>query len=243
MAAALERAGGAFVALLRSLTREEGGMPIPGMRWTVTDTAIHMLNILRRGMGDRRRGDTLAGLAELNDLEISEVTVADVHEVADLLEADVATYAGLLGGLTDDAASSAVIDLHAGVRSDIPTGLSYQLFDYLAHGYDIATATHRSWDVPAPEAALVLRAALPALGPWVRPEILAGARQRTAFLLSDQGVGLEIVVGGGTYRVQQGPRDSTDWTADPVELFMAMAGRMESAVPEVARVASWYEPI
>lgn len=29
----------------------------------------------------------------------------------------------------------------------------------------------------------------------------------------------------------------------PVELFMAMAGRIVSAVPEVARIASRYEPI
>jgi len=245
MVAGLGRAGRAFVDLLRTLDAEDASQQCPGMAWTAAETAAHMINIVRRGMGDRRRSGTLAGLADQNDIGIGEIATRDPAELATLLEADLTEYLALLATLDEATARATVVRLHAGVKADVSTALSYQLFDELAHGDDIARATGRPWDIPAAEAALVLRAGLPALTPWVKSDVLAGAVQRTSFAMPDAGAGdgIEIEVGEGRYDVRAVDAAEVEWDADPVHLFLALAGRREPQGDDVTRVAGWYQPI
>jgi uncharacterized protein (TIGR03083 family) len=243
MVPALEAAGRNFVALLRTLEPADGDRPVPAMTWTVAETAVHMLNIVRRGVGDRRRADSLEGLAQLNDQCIDEIPERQLGAIADLIETDTKREIDLLAGATDDVIRSRVIDLHAGVRADIPTALSYQLFDFLGHGFDIARATGRTWKIDPAHAALVLRASLPALRPWVTDDANSGSRQRIVVTFPEADSALAVQTGGRAYRVEPATTDEADAKIDPVELFLALAGRQDASDPAVDQLASWYAPI
>lgn len=240
---ALGAAGTAFVELLRALDPAEGERPVPGMTWTVAETAVHMLNVLRRGLGDRRRSETVEGLAELNDLSITEVPERDVSVIADMMETDLRTYLDLLSGVTDEQGAGSVVRLHAGLKADLPTALSYQLFDFLGHGYDIATATGRDWVLPSDQLVLGFRACVPALGPWVLDEVLAGTSRRVELTFPGVDFALVAEVGEGRYEVHAAERGVAAEEVDPAEAFLTIAGRRASQDPVIAELASWYRPI
>lgn len=243
MVPALDAAGRKFVALLRSLEPADGDRQVPAMTWTVAETAVHVLTIVRRGLGDRRRADSLEGLAQLNDKCIDEIPERQLGAIADLIETDMKRYIDLLAGATNDVVRSRVIDLHTGVRADIPTALSYQLFDFLAHGFDIARATGRPWKIDPAHAALVLRASLPALRPWVTNDAISGPSQRVVVAFPDAEVALAIETGERAYRVEPATTEEADVQIDPVDLFLALAGRQDTSDPAVGQLASWYAPI
>lgn len=243
MVPALEAAGDNFVGLLRSLEPTDGDRPVPAMKWTVAETAVHMLTIVRRGLGDRRRADSLEGLAQLNDQCIDEIPERQVEAIADLIETDMKRYIDLLAGVTDDVAASRVVPLHSEVQADLPTALSYQLFDFLAHGFDIARASGRPWKIDPPYAALVLRASLPALRPWVTNDAMSGPPQRTVISFPNADFALAIQTGDGAYQVQPATTDEADAQIDPVDLFLALVGRQKASNPAVNRLAGWYAPI
>jgi uncharacterized protein (TIGR03083 family) len=243
MVPALDAGGRNFVGVLRSLEPTDGDRPVPPTKWTVAETAVHVLTIIRRGLGDRRRADSLEGLAQLNDQCIDEIPERQVEAIADLIETDMKRYIDLLAALTDDVADLRVVPLHAEVQADLPTALSYQLFDFLAHGFDIARATGRPWKIDPHHAALVLRASLPAIRPWVTNDAISGPRQRTVISFPDADFALALQTGDGAYQVQPATTDEADVEIDPVDLFLALAGRQKASDPTVGRLASWYAPI
>lgn len=248
MAKAIEEAGAQFVALLRSLDADDGGRPVPGLRWTAAETAAHMLTIVRRGTGDQRRASSLEGLAALNDQCVAEVEARDVHEIADALEQELARLGRGLGRLDDDAAASIRVELHAGVTTDVAAAVSYILFDLLGHGWDIAGATGRPWAVDPALAALDLHACLPILVPWVKASVLDGPGQRLALGFPTDADAVVVEAGDGAYSARDEPRQSVAEVTevaevDPVETFLALAGRAPATTAPVQRLASWFEPI
>ena len=240
----LGEAGGAFVTLLRSAPASSGDTPIPHMKWTVAETAAHMVTILRRGTKDFRRSETLEGLAELNDLCIGEVESRDLHELADLVEKELARLGRGIDALDDETAAALPFDLHAGVTANVPSALSYLLFDFLGHGWDIAQALGQEWTIQPHLAALDLHAALPIFNPWARAEAVAGEPQRIALVFGPDDDALVVKVGGGTYRAQNQSRQDVADTVeiDPVETFLAVSGRVPASDPIAIRLASWFEP-
>lgn len=239
----LREAGAQFTALLRDLAPGDGATPVPGMTWTVAETAVHMLTIVRRGTGDMRRSDSMPGLAVLNDECIAEVDTRDPGEIADLLETELARLTRGLARVDEATAASMAVPLHAGVTANLASALSYALFDLLAHGLDIARATGREWVVDPQLAALDLHAALPIIGPWVKEAVRSGPRQRLALTFPDDGDAIVLQVGEGSYAAQNEARAADAEEVDPVDAFLAVAGRRVSQSPTVARLAAWFEPI
>ena len=244
MRAALSEAGGQFVALLRSAPASSGDVPVPHMKWTVADTAAHMATILRRGTKDFRRAESLEGLAELNDVCIGEIDSRDVHELADLVEKELARLGRGIEALDDDTAAAFPFDLHAGVTANVPSALSYPLFDFLGHGWDIAQALGKQWTIEPHLAALDLHAVFPIFEPWARREVLGGELQRLALVFGPHDDALVVEVGDGTYRAQNQNREAANdiVEVDPVETFLAVSGRASATDPTATRIASWFEP-
>lgn len=246
MVPAVAGTGEQFVGLLRDLEPEDGGRPVPGMAWTVAETATHMLTILRRAQ-DPRRSDTLDGLAQLNALQITEIEERELRSLADLIEGHVHVIRriGSAGRVLSALRIGRWINfpLHVGLWADVPTASSYVLFDLLAHGDDIARATGRPWTIAPDCAALVLRSSLPALLPWVSPEALDGPRDHTTFTFPDADDAFAVGLGDGDYTVQPVARRHATVELDPVDLFLAIAGRREPATDTIARISAWYQPI
>jgi uncharacterized protein (TIGR03083 family) len=238
--------GERFVGLLRALDPDEAERQVPGMDWTVGETATHMLTIFRRA-ADPRRSTTLEGLAELNDVQIAEVDTRDVRLLADGIEAHLVVLhrIGSVGTVLWALRVGRWINvpLHMGLWADMPTASSYMLLDCLAHGDDIARATGRAWDIPQDHAALALRSSLPALGTWARREVLDGPPQQARFTFPAADFALCAEVGEGAYRVRPIDMDRADVEVDPVNLFLAITGRREPEDEAATRIAAWYQPI
>ena len=245
MVDAVDAAGDQFIAQLNELEPADGERAAPGLTWTVGEVAAHMLNIVNRGLGDRRRSETIPGLADLNKLCVSEVDTRVPAEIADRIKADKATLVGILRGHDPEAAAQRTFPLHGGLVTNVPSALSYMLFDFLGHGLDVARGTDREWQIDPEYAALDLHAILPILGPWADAAVLAGPPQRLAISFRGDGDAIVVELGDGEYRAQNYSRDEVDDVAevDPVATFLAIAGREPASNPVAARLASWFNPI
>jgi uncharacterized protein (TIGR03083 family) len=237
MVDAIERTSARFVELLRSLEPADAKRPVPGLDWDVAQTAAHLVGIVMRGTGDRRRAPTVQELGDLNKQQIHEIDLDDLAAIADLLEARLEQQLALLPHATGDEP----FELHAGLFASVKTALSYELFDLLVHGHDIASATGREWTIDPADAALDVLAALPALEPWLRPEIRDGTRRRVSFTFPQIRHTINVQTGGSVYVVSLD--DAPAATVDPVEMLLAISGRKESSDPTVRELASWFLPI
>lgn len=245
MVSAVDRAGDEFVRLLCDLNPEDGSLPVPGLDWTVGEVAVHMLTVIRRGLGDRRRADSVPGLGELNDLCIEEVETRRPLEVADMLSADKDSFVELLRAVGPERAEESRVWLHSGITTNAPTSLSYVVFDLVVHGLDIARATGRSWHADPKAAAAALHAGMAALAPWVSADVLAGPAQRVEITFPGHTDAVVIELGSGSYRAVNlaGEELPEAIEVDPVELLFALAGRQTSSDPTVSRIAGWFDPI
>ena len=245
MGAAVGSAGGSFAALVACLSENDAATKVPDLTWTVADTAAHMLVILRRGTGDRRRADYLAGLAELNDATVEEIPTRRPDELAQLLAAEVSALTSMLGMIDAATADDLHLKLHAGVHTNVTSGLSYILFDLLVHGYDIAAATSRPWTIDPQFAALDLHAALPIFEPWAKRELVSGNARRVAITFPGDPLATVVDIGGGAYVAQNHPVAEVEGAddVDPVEALLAVAGRIPPTSEPLERLASLYEPI
>ncbi len=194
MVSAIERTSSRFIALLRSLGLDDGRKPVPGLDWDVAQTAAHLIGIVMRGTGDRRRAPTVQELGDLNLTQITEIGEQDIPAIADALEQRLARQLAMLSAATGDEP----FELHAGLFASVKTALSYELWDFLVHGYDIARATGRSWTVDPSDAALDVLAVLPALEPWVRSDVRSGPEKQIAFTFSQIEQAIVVTVGDGS---------------------------------------------
>lgn len=243
MVRAVREAGVQFVSLLKEVPPADGATSVPGLEWTVAETAVHMLTIVRRGTGDMRRSDSLPGLAALNDQCIDEVETRDPAEIAAALEHEVERLTRALSRIDAATAESMAVVLHAGITSNLPSALSYVLFDFLVHGLDIARATQYDWSIDPAQAALGLHACLPLLAPWVKDGVRSGPTQRMAMSFPGDDDAIVLHVGEGTYAAQNEARRADADEVDPVDVLLAIAGRAPTQSPTVARLADWFEPI
>lgn len=237
-----EAAGCRFVTHLREMDPALGSEIVPGLKWTVAETAAHMLSVVRRGTTDFRRSETLTGIAELNDTCIAETEERDLRVLADLIEAAIAKLEVVLRATSEEDAAAAAFPLHVGVIANVPTALSYCIFDFLGHGYDITLPTGNP-AIPNPaEAGITLHAIFPALRPWVREDVLSGPPLRATFSFVPD-VALVVRSGQGVWEVAPVSKREVDSEVDASELFLAIAGRVESADANVRHIAEWFFPI
>ena len=83
--AALDESGKRFVSMVRGLDPDRAARPVPGLAWAAVETAAHVVTVLGRLLGDRRRAATNEGVAELNATCLSEYTDRDINDIADRL--------------------------------------------------------------------------------------------------------------------------------------------------------------
>src|SRR5437763_92820 len=86
-----EMASGAdrLVALVRSLNPADGGLPVPGLDWTVAETAAHVVTVAGRLLGDRRRSRAAGETDLLNAQCLAEFDERDLAALASRIEADM----------------------------------------------------------------------------------------------------------------------------------------------------------
>lgn len=245
VASALESAQSQFVTLLRDLEPTDGDRPVPHLEWTVSETAAHVVTTVRRSV-DLRRAATVDDLGALNDLCIEEFAERDLHVIADVLDREFRDaraglrLVGVLWALR--VGRWLTVKLHAGIEGDVLTAASHLVVDFLAHGYDIATAVDRPWTIDPSHASTAVRGCLAAAWPFIHEDVLHGPEQRVAARLPD-GCALDFRVGEGRFAMRPVPTAAADAAVDPVQLLLAVCGRESATDPIAARISGWYRPI
>jgi uncharacterized protein (TIGR03083 family) len=156
-----------FVALLKSLKPHDAALPVPGLEWNVGELAAHVLTVMRRGLGDRRRSATPQETAGLNALVLEETPERDIHRLADLIATDTHTMLTQAFPRIDDDRR---FPFHAGVTTTIITSLAIILGEFSVHGGDIAAATGNPWSIAPHTAALIWLGESDVMHGWLKKE-------------------------------------------------------------------------
>jgi hypothetical protein len=197
--------------------------PVPGLAWTAVETAAHVVTVLGRLLGDRRRAAKGEGVAELNATCLSEYTDRDINQIADRLEANLRTVVDRVYAKVD---FDRQYPFHGGSTISGGGGARWILSELLVHGYDIAAATGIEWEIPAAEASIAIRGPAEGLNRLV--ESKTSTRHRV-YLGKDDTV--EFVASSGSLPAGDEPID-----AEPDELLLAFFGRIEVSDPRLAAV-------
>jgi hypothetical protein len=222
--AALDDSGKRFVAIVRGLDADRAVRPVPGLTWTAVETAAHVVTVLGRLLGDRRRAVTNEGVAELNATCLSEYTDRDIHDIADRLEANLRTVIDRVYAKVD---FDRQYPFHGGSTISGGGGARWILCELLVHGYDIAAATGNEWGIPAVEASIAIR------GPAESMNRLASKTSARHRVHLGDGDTVEFVASSGPLAGGDEPID-----VEPDEFLLAFFGRIEVSDPRLAAVVA-----
>jgi uncharacterized protein (TIGR03083 family) len=225
--AALDDSGKRFVSMVRGLDQDRAARPVPGLTWTAAETAAHVVTVLGRLLGDRRRAATSQGVAELNATCLSEYTDRDINDIADRLEANLRTVIDRVYAKID---FDRQYPFHGGSTISGGGGARWILCELLVHGYDVATATGNDWAIPAAEASIAIRGPAESMNRLAESE--TSTRHRVCLGKDDT---VEFVA-------PSGPADDPI-DAKPDELLLAFFGRIDVSDPRLAAVVAHLQPL
>ncbi|HUR73518.1 MAG TPA: maleylpyruvate isomerase N-terminal domain-containing protein [Sporichthya sp.] len=219
---ALAAASGRLVALVRSLGQADGSRAVPGLGWNVAETVAHVVTTAGRLLGDRRRGATPEDVRRLNEVCLEELGDRDMASLAECLDRDLGVVVGRVYPKVD---FDRRYPFHANMTISGGGGAAFFLCELLVHGYDIAAATDRDWQIPLAEAAIAAR------GP---AEFWCTVSEPAAWPMLAVDLGeprlLELPVRPGTADVE-GPLQ-----VNPLELLLAEFGRTTPSDPRLGAV-------
>jgi uncharacterized protein (TIGR03083 family) len=216
--------------------------------WTVGDVVAHLTHVFRfdtDAIAGRPVPDatvTSAGMAEVNAKMLAEDDERDPAALADRI--------GTLANEFDDVASrsrAATVDWLQGTRLPPSVVACHLLEECLIHGYDIARATGRPWQIRRHHALLAVeRGVLPliaALPPtaFVNQERAASFRARISMRLRGGGRTVMVFDRGSLTLDAAGARDvDAHISADPAALILVFIGRQGIGKPLLAGdLAAW----
>ena len=223
--AALDDSGKRFVSMVRGLDPDRAVRPVPGLSWTAAETAAHVVTVLGRLLGDRRRAATGEGVAELNATCLAEYTDRDINDIAGRLEANLRTVIDHVYSKVD---FDRLYPFHSGSTISAGGGARWILCELLVHGYDIAAATGIEWGIPAAEASIAIRGPAESMSRLV--ESKSPTRHRVRLGGDDT---VEFVASSGPLAADDEPID-----VQPDEFLLAFFGRIEVSDSRLAALVA-----
>jgi uncharacterized protein (TIGR03083 family) len=218
---------------------DDADAPVPGLEWTVAETAAHMVGELRDyGQALTRHTNgymTHANRAQESPSRMS--AVVNARQLTEIPERDMTRLAGLLEDaalayLTAAAAAdeTAAIPAANGLVLNPSTMTSLLLGEQVIHGLDIARAVGARWDIRGRDALLIIPGALTVAPHYLRP---SAAAARVSFELRIRGANTyRMAVDRGT-AVVTGAAERSDCviTADAVAFLLLGFGRVSQWSP------------
>jgi uncharacterized protein (TIGR03083 family) len=231
--AALRAAASRTAVLFGSVT--DPGAPVPGLDWTVAETAAHLVGDIEQYTGyvtgerDARQYLALAGEAETpSDLSIvgnarmlEEFGERDLTRLGELVVSRMESFIAA----ADRRAPDELVLTEAGLKMTVPMMSTALLGEQLVHGYDIARALKAPWPISR-EVALLVIAGIMALAPeYVDPRETAGLH--VAYELRFRGgPRYRLAIDDGTATIGPAGGKVDCWiSADPVAFLLVGYGR------------------
>ncbi len=211
--------------MVRGLDPDRAARPVHGLTWTAVETAAHVVTVLGRLLGDRRRAATGEGVAELNATCLCEYTDRDINDIADRLESNLRTVIDRVYSKVD---FDRQYPFHGGSTISGGGGARWILCELLVHGYDIAAATGNEWAIPAAEASIAIRGPAESMSRLV--ESKTPTRHRVHLGEDDT---VEFVASSGPLAADDEPID-----VQPDEFLLAFFGRIEVPNPRLAALVA-----
>ena len=241
LADAIEADGLVLARLLHVSAPGHAGAPVPGLDWTVAETAAHVLSVVRRALGDRRRSATPAETATLNAMALRAIDLRDPVTLGMEIARDTQVVARRV--LAQVREGDALIPFHAGTRVRALDAFGALLAELVVHGHDIARALGVRHETPPAYATMALRAFLAVMPGWLDPE-RAGA-DRTFRLDAD---GFPAVVRAticdGVLSAAWAPDlEREPEPLDPLSALLALNHRTKAVDPDLAALADVLLPL
>jgi uncharacterized protein (TIGR03083 family) len=220
--------------LLRSVP--DPGAPVPGLAWSVTETAAHLVAEIEHdtefvtgerdaqiGLDQSAAGSTPAELSAASNRQQLEVSEGlDLARLADrLVPAAEAFAAASLRRSSDELVLTA-----NGLGMTMPVMTATLLGEVLVHGFDIARAAGVAWPMDRQDALQVIDGVMAMVPDYVDRERAAGLR--VAYELRFRGgPRYRLTIDDGTAEVAE-PGGKVDcWiSADPVAFLLVGYGRI-----------------
>lgn len=208
--------------------------------WSSRDVAVHLGNAFRI------RRDILAGkpvplerieqTAEVNQRLIESVSERDMNRLADRIEGEAIPLIEQLEGLDEDA-----IVPWAEVQVPVTALISADIAECLVHGYDIARAEGRPFEIDPHDAALAVRGLSPLTRHYVDPVTAKDLEAVFRLHLRGQGA-MDFIFDHGTLDIEEASARTADVyiSADPVSFLLTGYGRLPLWKPLLkGRMISW----
>jgi uncharacterized protein (TIGR03083 family) len=241
---ALRRASATTGELLGSISASQASLPVPGLAWTVAETAAHLVALLRQsaafasgardGAAERAALPSSAGPGERTALgnarELDRFDQRRIPVLRQLLESSVDEYATLIAARRDGAPVETLFG-----PEDPATMTAALVGEQLVHGFDLARAVGQRWTID-PDAARLTLTGLATLLPYmVDAEATRKLRARIEVrIVGSQRFTLVIDHGKATVEVADGRCDC--WIqAQPVPYLLTGYGRVNQWVPVLRR--------
>jgi hypothetical protein len=184
---ALRRAAAATGELLGSISDSQADVPVPGLTWTVAETAAHLVALLRQsaafasgardGAAERAALPPSGGIGErmalANARELDRLGERRIPALRQLLESSVEEYTTLIAGRRDGGP----VQTMSGPE-DPATMTAALVGEQLVHGFDLARAVGRRWTIDPDAARLTRRPRTHRGADRRRPAVHAGPRSR-----------------------------------------------------------------
>lgn len=236
---ALRAAAGRTAELLRRV--DSAGAPVPGLTWTVAETAAHMVGELRdyalaltrhtNGYlthANRPMESPSQMSALVNARQLIEVPERDVSRLADMVEEAAVAYLAAATG-ADKIAS---IPAANGLTLNPSTMTGLLLGEQVVHGLDIARAAKARWDIEPRDALMIIPGVLTVAPRYLRRSAVTA---HVSFELRIRGANnyRMAIDHGAAVVTAAGPRADCVITADPVAFLLLGYGRTSAWTPVI----------
>jgi uncharacterized protein (TIGR03083 family) len=241
---ALRRAAATTGELLGAISASQASAHVPGLAWTVAETAAHLVALLRQsaafasgardGAAERAALPLSAGVGERmalgNARELDRFDQRRIPVLRQLLESSVDEYATLIAARRDGAPVETLFG------PEEPAAMTAALVgEQLVHGFDLARAVGQSWTID-PDAARLTLNGLASLLPYM---VDTEATRRLRARIEVRIVGnprFTLVLDHGTAAVEAADGRCDCWIqAQPVPYLLTGYGRVNQWLPVLRR--------
>jgi hypothetical protein len=241
---ALRRAAAATGELLGSISDSHADVPVPGLAWSVAETAAHLVALLRQsaaftsgardGAAERAALPPSGGIGERmalgNARELDRLGERRIRVLRQLLESSVDEYATLIAGRGDGGPVETLFG------PEDPAAMTAALVgEQLVHGFDLARTVGRRWTIDPGAARLTLTGLAPFLPYMVDAEATRRVRARIEVRIAGS-PRFTLVLDHGRAAVESADGRCDCWIqAQPVPYLLTGYGRVNRWLPVLRR--------